>query len=65
MLAGKASTPGRKGRISDIADSAGEPKNRRTFTDLGRCSFTIATDTTVAQFDAARPEDADYVIVPA
>ncbi len=36
-----------------------------TFTDLGRRSFTIATDTTVAQFDAARPEGADYVIVPA
>ncbi|WP_225041885.1 DJ-1/PfpI family protein [Xanthomonas campestris] len=36
-----------------------------TFTDPGRRSFTIATDTTVAQFDAARPEGADYVIVPA
>ncbi|MCW1977669.1 hypothetical protein [Xanthomonas campestris] len=30
-----------------------------TFTDLGRRRFTIATDTTVAQFDAARPEGAD------
>lgn len=36
-----------------------------TFTDLGSPGFKIATDTTVAQFDAAQPEGADYVIVAA
>lgn len=36
-----------------------------TFTDLGRPGFRIATDTTVAQFDAIHPEGADYIIVPA
>ncbi len=36
-----------------------------TFTDLGRPGFRIATDTTVAQFDATHPLGADYIIVPA
>ncbi|WP_245879453.1 DJ-1/PfpI family protein [Xanthomonas pisi] len=36
-----------------------------TFTDLGRPGFRIATETTVAQFDAMHPLGADYIIVPA
>jgi len=36
-----------------------------TFTDLGRPGFRIATDTTVAQFDANHPQGADYIVVPA
>lgn len=36
-----------------------------TFTDLGQPGFSIATDTTVAQFDAIHPEGADYIVVPA
>lgn len=36
-----------------------------TFTDLGQPGFRIATDTTVAQFDAIHPEGVDYIIVAA
>lgn len=40
------------------------PGQLSTFTNLGRPGFRIATDTTVAQFDAIHPEGVDYIIVP-
>ncbi|MBB5736475.1 putative intracellular protease/amidase [Xanthomonas arboricola] len=36
-----------------------------TFTDLGSAGFRIATDMTVARFDASHPQGADYIVVPA
>ena len=36
-----------------------------TFTDMGKPSFKIASEATVAEFDARFPDGADYVVVPA
>lgn len=54
----------RAGNLDVSAVTLG-PGPLSTFTDLGRPGFRIATDTTVAQFDAIHPEGADYIIVPA
>lgn len=49
----------------DVLAVTTETGSLSTFTDLGSAGFRIATNTTIAEFDARYPEGADYIIVPA
>ncbi|MDP9108329.1 MAG: DJ-1/PfpI family protein [Pseudomonadota bacterium] len=51
--------------VADVISLSTAQGPIKTFTDMGKPAFQIASQATVSEFDTAYPDGADYVVVPA